>query len=744
MRTLTIAAMLLLVVLGWGQPVYGQGTALRFVHAAYDVKPVNVDLSGVPFFLKRPPLSASSLRTELPALTYNVQILDTPAVDPDVLHSTTLTLTDGLSQSLVLMGRSGNLSSLVLSWDKTIPQLGNVKLRFVHAASSVSSPLSVLVNGSVFVLSVNQYNASGFIEVPLSQAANISFAQASSGAQVAKFSASGAFEADNVYTIYFIDSPDGQSAQVVNETSIDEQVPMPVLQRVGTPYTVRAVHVSSNSPTLGWDIGSLPVFSRVPVYTASATHSVFADAELELALYPEGAPQQVLAEQTVTLGTEKQVTLVAYNLQSDLRVLSLPWNGETPASGQARIRVVNTTVGLAQASVYNASEQLLPPVLFGQATAFKDLQAQPLQLRIRNEVTQSDLVEVSFTPSSQKVYTLFLANGSAGTEVRVMEETNAQSQEPLLLLNMIVKSQAQLRVVNLSGNTGQALRVQDGSQMISDRIQYASTDPVINAFPLGSHNFTATDADVAGGNSLVQVKGDIENDRGFLLLFAGPFDDASGWLYPASKGKVEEGNVNIRFIHAMHGQKNISVFLGETGEQLAKTLAYGNASSYVVLSAAQHELRLKDENGQELGVVAMNMTESGAITIFFVREGDHIAAYVLPDDSQEAFNPMTKLDVAVSVESETAMTGVQLSTPFPHPIEEISTVTVSLPVASSVALQLTDLLGKAVWQMQPQWYAAGSHTLQMERNGLQSGMYFLHLHVGNQHIVRMVRINSGH
>lgn len=739
MKTRTLAAMLLLVVLGWTQPVCGQQTAVRFVHTVYDLKPVDVHFSSLPFFLKKTPLSVSSVRTELPALTYDVQIRDTQSVNPPLLHSSTMTLTDGINQSLVLMGRPDNLSSLTLSWDRALPQLGNIKLRFVHAATSVSAPISVLVNGSVFFLSVNRYNATGFIEVPLSQAATLAFAQASNGATIARYNASGAFESDNVYTIYFLDGPDGPQARFANETSIDEQVPMQMLPRSGSQYAIRTVHVSSNSPSLGMDIGGISFMPRLHLFMASTPQLFFADGDFDITLYPESSPGQVLAEQTVSPGSEERMSLIVYNLQNNLLVMPLSWNGVAAPAGKARIRVVNTSVGLAQASVYNGSDPVFELIPFGQATEFREVDARSLQLRIRNEATQTNLTEVVFTPAEQKVYTLFLTNGQSGTEVRVMEETNPALQAPLLLLNEVIQSQARLRVVSLAGAEGQALRVHSDEQVISDRIGYADAGEILTGFPLGSHTFTARDADMPDAGLLTDLKGTVENDRSFLLLFAGPFDDTQGWLYATPKGKITDDSLYVRFVHAMTGQKEISILADETGGgQVVKPLSYGDASSYAGVATPQ-QLRVVDEGGTELGTVVINQTEPGAVTVFLVPEDGRLAAYMLPDETPEAFRPMTRLETVVSVQDD-PMNGLRISGPFPAPLEETALVTVSLPVASSVALQLTDMLGRPVWQTEGQWYAAGQHNLTIERRGLPAGVYFLQLEAGNRRSVLIVTI----
>ncbi len=725
MKVLHTFATALLLVLCCVLSAFGE-TAVRFVHTASGAPPVTVRFSALPLFLNRTPLSASSVRSELPALSYQVQIRDTNASNPPLLHSTDMAVTDGLNQSIVFTGQPGNYGSLVLSWDKSLPQLGNIKVRFAHVAPSVQEKVTILIGGSLFFQPLDAMSATNFIEIPLAQAVNLTYVLTSSNAELAKFSAAGAFEAGNVYTVYFVDGIADREARIVNETSIDEQTPMISLQRAGVKLTLRTVN------TLGtglqtWSINGLPLFTSLSPLSASPTAYAYADGDPLIAVHPASNLSTTLAEKELVLAGANQFTLVSYGIASSMQILQLSTSASQPATGTALVRLAHTAPGTQAVEIAQENTPIITATAYGTASGFTSVQAQQQTLRVRAADTKNVLAEFSLTPASAHIYTLFLTIGNGGTEVRLLDESASSAQSPLPVLNIQSTGTAKLRAVNLIA--GRSIRIGTDQGIVADRIDYTHADALKESFTAGTYIFSANDAD-APDITLASIGGQIANEGNYLLVFLGSQAQAKGAIFNTAKVKLPKDSILVRFMNAAEDLNDLRIIDQTSGRLLAEKLSYGDISSYKAMPKGDRTYSLFKGSQQEVAILVDNYAAHDVLTIFIVRDKEQLFGYVLPDEAPEGFHPLSRFEATVGVDEPEASLSI-VPAPHPNPASDRISMQILLSTPSEIHTQIVDMSGRIV-QQGLHTYPAGSSELAINCAPLPAGFYMLILHINGK------------
>ncbi len=725
MKLFHISATALLLALCCFVSAFGE-TAVRFVHTASGTPPVTVRFSALPLFLNRPSMSASSVRSELPALSYQVQVRDTASANPVLLHSTDMAVTDGLNQSLVFAGKPGSYASLVLAWNKSLPQLGNIKIRFAHVAPSIQEKLTILVGGSLFFQPLDAMGATDFIEIPLAQASTFTYVLTNSSAELAKFTATGAFEAGNVYTVYFVDGESEREARIVNETSIDDQTPMFSLPHAGVKLTLRAVNALSTGIQT-WNVNGLPMFLSVSPVSASQTAFTYADGSPLVTVNPASSPSTVLAEKTLALAGASQFTLASYGAANNMGMLQLSTSASQPAAGTALIRLANTAPGTDAVEIVQEETVVIAPTSYGTASGFAVVQAQQQALRVRRADSKTVLAEFSLTPASARIYTLFLTIGTSGAEVRLLDESAPTTQSPLPLLNVQSAGTAKLRTVNLLAD--KSVRVSTDQSIVVDRLDYTHADALNDKFTAGTYLFSAHDAD-APDITLSSIGGQIATGGNYLLVFFGTQTKAQGAIFNSSSPKVPKDSMLVRFMNVAEDLANLRITDQASGRVLADKLPYGEISSYRAMPKGDRTYRLLKGSQQEIAVLNDNYAAHDVITIFIVRDKEQLLGYILPDEAPEKFQPLPRFEATVGV-GEPGMPAVRVLAPRPNPASGHASVEISLSAPSEVQMQIVDISGRTVHEVAGV-YPAGSSELALNCAPLPEGFYMVQLQINNQ------------
>ncbi|MCB2213015.1 T9SS type A sorting domain-containing protein [bacterium] len=87
--------------------------------------------------------------------------------------------------------------------------------------------------------------------------------------------------------------------------------------------------------------------------------------------------------------------------------------------------------------------------------------------------------------------------------------------------------------------------------------------------------------------------------------------------------------------------------------------------------------------------------------------------------------------VAENSASSTAPTEFSLSEAFPNPFNPTASVSVSLPQASQLKVQVFDVTGRLVTTLAPGGYTAGTHAFTIDGTNMASGLYFVRVDAGS-------------
>jgi hypothetical protein len=82
----------------------------------------------------------------------------------------------------------------------------------------------------------------------------------------------------------------------------------------------------------------------------------------------------------------------------------------------------------------------------------------------------------------------------------------------------------------------------------------------------------------------------------------------------------------------------------------------------------------------------------------------------------------------------------EVSQIYPNPFSGSASVNVRLTHDSDISLQVEDISGKAVLQIEKGWVIAGDHTIRINAADLHPGIYFCMIHAGAEKIARKMII----
>jgi hypothetical protein len=81
---------------------------------------------------------------------------------------------------------------------------------------------------------------------------------------------------------------------------------------------------------------------------------------------------------------------------------------------------------------------------------------------------------------------------------------------------------------------------------------------------------------------------------------------------------------------------------------------------------------------------------------------------------------------------------ITLHPPFPNPFNASTTVRLDLNESSEVSIGVFDVLGREVRRIARARFAAGSHELVLDSDGLTNGVYFVKMRMGDRIETRSV------
>jgi Domain of unknown function (DUF4397) len=153
----------------------------------------------------------------------------------------------------------------------------------------------------------------------------------------------------------------------------------------------------------------------------------------QIGVEPSGSSTTLL-QQSISLGSGSDTTVLSYNFSSSIANLVLTDNNSAPASGDFKIRIVNASPNLGPADVYivtpGTALTTVSPTLsnlsFGSTTSYQSLTAANYEIELTSVGQKFAVVDTgSLTFSSGQVRTFVgLNNQSGGFTYAMLEDVN--------------------------------------------------------------------------------------------------------------------------------------------------------------------------------------------------------------------------------------------------------------------------------------------------------------------------------
>jgi hypothetical protein len=132
--------------------------------------------------------------------------------------------------------------------------------------------------------------------------------------------------------------------------------------------------------------------------------------------------------------------------------------------------------------------------------------------------------------------------------------------------------------------------------------------------------------------------------------------------------------------------------------------------------------------------------------IHYIYQTDVLPGLALDDDHSYQENiiyyaSLPKGDLVSVPESNKPFTKENVSQNFPNPFKNTSVVTVKLEKATDLSLEVFNLTGQKVYEINNGKVGAGSHTLTIDASNLSSGVYFYTVFAGEDAVTKKMIVN---
>jgi hypothetical protein len=344
---------------------------------------------------------------------------------------------------------------------------------------------------------------------------------------------------------------------------------------------LRLVNASPGYAALDLYVDNARQFSNVAYGSASAYASFDADT-YTVALRSTGAGAN-LQSASRTLRKDTRYSLVAYGWAGALQTLLLAEDEDAPASGTARLRVLNAAADAGSVDVYggaatDAVEQmalLAGGVEAGASSSFADLDSGSYRLVVTaaGDTTDVRLDAPAVTVGSRQVATLIVLPTRGGVLVDALLAPQGAAA------NLIANGRARVRVVAAVGGNANVSVVAGGTTLTG-----GTRAPSVGAYAPVTAGALALDVRVDGvAVSAAALQANAGGD--FTVLVHGTAAaPAVTVLSDDNRLPVSSANYKIRLVHAvaeLSGGLNLEVDF----TALASDVAYASASPYAARAA---------------------------------------------------------------------------------------------------------------------------------------------------------------
>jgi hypothetical protein len=131
----------------------------------------------------------------------------------------------------------------------------------------------------------------------------------------------------------------------------------------------------------------------------------------------------------------------------------------------------------------------------------------------------------------------------------------------------------------------------------------------------------------------------------------------------------------------------------------------------------------------ESNPVVSTLSTSATLTAADAADKDYV---IVARDRHNNYGEPSNSYVITSLENMQKPKSFALGKAFPNPFNPTAVVPFELPVASSVRIEVYNMLGNRISVLADRRYSAGSHTIRIDGSQLASGIYFIRANLGSQ------------
>ncbi len=623
-----------------------QDAGLRFVHASPHYDAVDFYLNeNLNLFEAVEAFHSSGVRTEFPALEYQTSVKAAGASDPVIASGSVTTMGSSIT-TVALLGEPGNVKLLPMSWDMETPPQGSIRIRLVHASSLAEGAVDVFLDNTKFLENISQYEASGFTEVPIEQSEQIEVRDRD-GLLVGKFN--GQFDPGNSYSLFF-STRDGQpTMHVLFENSLDPQLPLTEAESLGSLVPMRVANVMQDVTTSFWSIGGQQLPEEVAQISASrANNYILSEGNSTIAVSSEdgGTP---IDEFEVAIPADNPFVFFAVGAKGQEKIVEGPMPIDPPVSGSMAVRFLNALPNGAVNVVLNSEFGIQPNLAKNSLSGYTELEAQVATFSVFSSATQDLIAEGRLSLESGRTYTVIIVDPDAGPQIRVLDESRAAEQSPLLTADEVISGFGMFRAINMIGGD-RVLTFQNEDNSINYGMGSNSSSVLVRNLPEGKQEinvFSDMDPDNPAASDSVNMR----NEVATLCVAYGPDEEnvQIAWT-DASAERGDPGTINIRVFSALEGEEPFSLWSSVANRNVINGISYGEFSNLTNIEydpAIEFSLR---RGGTQLHNFKFLEDYRRTMTLFVTMFEGNIAVFVLKEDEEGPQDPMI-LTENIAIES---------------------------------------------------------------------------------------------
>jgi len=223
------------------------------------------------------------------------------------------------------------------------------------------------------------------------------------------------------------------------------------------------------------------------------------------------------------------------------------------------------------------------------------------------------------------------------------------------------------------------------------------------------------------------------NGNGTLDLLSGVMPLGYRSIGPSTMPTIsidDEGRIFVAFASTTETFDN-----SENNFKKIWVRAYDNGLWGPFYHATESILHIFDESIYPL----LTASSDGDIHMIYMTDGTPGLALDEDHAYQENtiwYSAIPKEDLLTGIEDNTLINPTSVSQNYPNPFNGTTTITVNLPKAANLSMNVSNILGQQVIEMQRGYVSSGTYYFQVDGTKLQDGVYFYTVKANNSEVTK--------